>query len=295
MHFRSWRFFLSEMAQNIGRNAWMALASSSTVAVSLFVLGSFLLVAVNLQHVEATLVSEVQVAVYLQSGLSTQSEQAIGQQIKAMPAVASVRFVSKEQALEQLRSDFGSQAAILDWLDHDNPLPDSYFVQVRDPGQVAAVATAIGAITGVSRVSYEAQVVQRLFTVIRDLRWLGLVVGLVLLGATATVVANTVRLALYARRLEISIMQLVGATDWFVRWPYLLEGGVIGAGGGAAAVGLLWVAYAAVSRWLAADLPFLPTVSSSLVVPLAARDILAVGVILGVVGSWVSLRRFLRT
>lgn len=338
MKIRTWGYLLGETARGIRTGRLMALASVSTVAVSLLVLGLFLALALNLGRMMAQVESEVQIRAFLvdaapagaggkggsgmwgtpgsgssqgspqgasggtaQGGASGGGQQApqapdvkrLEEQIRALEGVTSVRFVSKQEALERMRQSFGERASILEAVDDINPLPDSFEVQVARPEQVAAVAEAIAAMPGVEKVDYKRDTVERLFRLTSVLRGLGLVVAVLLVLGSAVVISNAIRLTVFARRREVAIMKLVGATDWFIRLPFLLEGLALGLGGAVLAWGALALAYWWAAGVAARTLPFLVLVRTEEVVRFTWLPLLALGALVGSLGSGISLRRFL--
>ncbi|MDI6824308.1 MAG: permease-like cell division protein FtsX [Bacillota bacterium] len=337
MKLRTWGYLLRETAHGIRTGRLMALASVSTVAVSLLVLGLFLALVLNLGRMMAQVESEVQIRAFLvdarqagnggrggsgmwgtpgtgpsqagqggatrpagpsgaQGGAATPAVPDVAkleEQIRNLEGVTTVRFVSKQEALERMRESFGERAAILEAVDDINPLPDSFEVQVARPEQVAPVAEAIAAMPGVAKVDYKRDTVDKLFRLTAVVRGLGVVVAVLLVLGSTVVISNAIRLTVFARRREVAIMKLVGATDWFIRWPFVLEGLALGVGGAALAVGALAGAYWWAAGIAARTLPFLVLVEPEQVVRLTWAPLLGLGAVVGSLGSGISLRRFL--
>jgi cell division transport system permease protein len=290
----SLRHFVREAATSIRDNALMSLASASTVAISLLVLALFVVLALNLQHMGQVLDAQVEIVAYLRTDFDRANQPLLMQKIEAIPGVVAATFVTKEQALDRLRQQFGDQQDLLDAVAADNPLPDSVEIRVARPDQVAAVAAAVGQLQSVERADYKQAVVQRLFALTAALRTAGLVLVAGLALATVILIANSVRLAVFARREEIAIMKLVGATDSFIRWPFVLEGALLGVIGGAAAAAVVWWGYSALVARIARDLPFLPVLPRQPLLSNLTAALVLLGLGLGAAGSGVSLRRFLR-
>ncbi len=287
-------YFVGEAAASFRRNGLMSVAAVTTVLVSLLAVGAAFLAGINLARLAQTLDAQVEIVAFLADGLPAGDGARLQQTIAALPEVATVSFVSRADALKRLQTRLGATAAFADMIE-SNPLPDSLEVRVVDPRHVEEVAAAIGRLRGVAEVSYGGQVVERLTALTRGVRLLaGALVAL--LGAVAVIiVVNTIRLTVIARRTEIEIMELVGATRWFIRWPFLIEGMLQGAIAAAAAVGVLGTVYALGVRRLEDSLPFLPTVSPSQVfLPLIAV-VVTMGIALGAVGSTLAVRRFLHS
>lgn len=288
------RAVVGEALTGIKRNALMSLASSTTVAVSLFVLAIFLLVAVNVDNLARTIESGLEVRLYLSDGLDQAAVDDLRTKVAALDGVTEVTFVSKEEALATLRQQLGPDSDLLEGVDEMNPLRDSLRVFTKGPAWVDTVAASATTLPGVEDVGYTHELAQRLLRLVTALRTGGLVLILLMVLATLFIISNTVRLTIIARSEEISIMKLVGATDWFIRWPFLFEGLFLGLSGAFLAALATWRAYAWAVGGIYARISFIPVVP---VYPLAWRLgllLLGLGAVIGGLGSSLSLRRFLR-
>ncbi len=285
-------YFLGEATTSLRRNGLMSVAAVTTVLVTLLAVGAAFLGVINLAHLTRALDAQVEIVAFLADGFPAGDGVRLQRSIEALPNVTTVRFVSRADALKRLQARLGGTTAFAD-MTETNPLQDSLEIRVVDPSSVEGVATAIGRLRGVAEVSFGGQVVERLTALTRGVRLLA-GVTVALLGAVAVIiVVNTVRLTVIARRTEIEIMELVGATRWFIRWPFLIEGMLQGAIAATAAVGVLATAYALGVHRLDESLPFLPTVSPPQVfLPLVAV-VGTMGIALGAVGSALAVRRFL--
>lgn len=285
-------YFFGEATTSLRRNGLMSVAAVTTVLVTLLAVGAAFLGVVNLAHLTRTLDAQVEIVAFLADGLPAGNGMHLQRTIEALPNVTTVRFVNRADALKRLQARLGGTAAFAD-MTETNPLQDSLEIRIVDPGSVEGVATAIRRLRGVAEVSFGGQVVERLTALTRGVRLLA-GVTVALLGAVAVIiVVNTVRLTVIARRTEIEIMELVGATRWFIRWPFLIEGMLQGAIAATAAVGVLATAYALGVHRLDESLPFLPTMSLPQVfLPLVAV-VGTMGIALGAAGSALAVRRFL--
>lgn len=284
-------YFATDAAAGFRRNGLMTVAAVTTVMVSLLVVGTAVLLGLNLSHMAAALEAQVEVVAFLRDGLPSPETARLQRIIAAVPGVASVRFVGRGEALTRLRERLGNAAAFDD-LDAANPLPDSFEVQVADPGRTKAVAAALTGIGGVEEVTYGAQVTDRLLALTRSVRILAALLTLFLTGVALIVVVNTIRLTVIARRREIEIMRLVGATRWFVQWPLLLEGVLEGAAAAAAAAAVLAVLYMLGAARAAGAMPFLPLVPVADALRAAVTGMAAAGIVVGAAGSLIAVRRF---
>ena len=294
MKLQTSEYFIQEVFRSLRRNNWMSFASIGTVAVSLFVLGVFLLLVLNMNRMASALESQVQISVYLEDGLKADDRQDIASDIEALQGIESIRYISKEEAKARLEDRLGDQKYLLDALGDKNPLPDSFEVVVKSPDLVETAAKAIDRMDGVQEAKYGQDVIEHLFAITRLIRIFGLVLMVLLAGATLFIISNTIRLTVFARRKEIAIMKYVGATDWFIRWPFLLEGMVLGFVGGVIAAVALRSFYAAMAAKITDTLTFFPLMPQYPSMNYITVALLLAGMAIGALGSALSLKRFLK-
>ncbi len=294
MKLQTSEYFIQEVFRSLRRNNWMSFASIGTVAVSLFVLGVFLLLVLNMNRMASALESQVQISVYLEDGLKADDRQDIASDIEALQGIESIRYISKDEAKARLEDRLGDQKYLLDALGDKNPLPDSFEVVVKSPDLVETAAKAIDRMNGVQEAKYGQDVIEHLFAITRLIRIFGLVLMVLLAGATLFIISNTIRLTVFARRKEIAIMKYVGATDWFIRWPFLLEGMVLGFVGGVIAAVALRSFYAAMAAKITDTLTFFPLMPQYPSMNYITVALLLAGMAIGALGSALSLKRFLK-
>ncbi|HBT80121.1 MAG: permease-like cell division protein FtsX [Selenomonas sp.] len=294
MKLRTSEYFITEVAHSLRRNTWMSLASVGTVAVSLFVLGVFLILVLNMNRMASMLESQVQISVYLEDSVSDVDRRGLEHDIRNLQGIAHVDYVSRDEAKARLAERLGDQKYLLDALGDTNPLPDSFEVTVTQPDMVETAAKAIGEFPGIESTRYGQDVVQHLFDITRLMRIFGVALMLLLAAATVFIIANTIRLTVYARRKEVAIMKYVGATDWFIRWPFLLEGIVLGFVGGILAALALRSFYAAMAAKIYSTLAFFPLMPQYPFMNYVTLALLLAGMAIGATGSTVSLKRFLK-
>jgi len=291
---RALRYAFDEALTSLWRGKQSGVLSTATIAVALFVLGGFLLVTSNLERLGAEWGSTAELSVYLKDEVTPDQRRAIEAAVSASDAASSHEYVSKSDALARFRQTFGDLAAGIDNAD-DNPLPASIEVHLRagagTEGKVDSLAARLRELPGAADVRYDRQWLTRLMTAINLVRGVGLVLGIVLTIAAALTVANVVRLALYARRDEIEIMQLVGAPTVYVRGPFVMEGVLQGGAGALAALVVLALAFFALrARYL---IPLASAVNLSTIrfLPIELCALLvvggmAVGCLGGLVAAW---------
>jgi cell division transport system permease protein len=286
-------YFIEEALTSLWRSRLINAVSVGTIAVSLFVLGAFLTVASNLNDVVARWVRKAQVTFYLEDGVEDRIRESLEKRLKDDPAVDGILLVTREQALERFRGLFGDLRTLPEDLG-ENPFPASLEVTVKQDRQsrddVRRLVQAFEKAPGVEEVQYDLLWIERLSTAVRLVRGVGGFLGGILVLAGIFTISNVIRLTVYARQDELDIMRLVGATQAYVKGPFVVEGMIQGGLGGLVSVALLWLAIHVFARdaLAASDLlghavVFLP--------PSLCLFIVAGGMLVGVVGSLVSLGR----
>jgi cell division transport system permease protein len=287
-------YFITESINSIRRNGLMSLASLMTVALSLLILGVFIILVMNLNHMASVVESQVQVTVYLQDTLKELEVREIGTRITKLPGVTRVTFVAKEEAMNRFKQRLGEQQGLLAELGEANPLPNSFEVKVDRPDRVKQIALSISQIKGVEAARYGQEVVEQLFSLTRMVRIFGIVLILFLGLAALFIIVNTIRLTVFARRREIGIMKYVGATDWFIRWPFIIEGVLLGFLGACIAILPLTQFYSMLTGQVYESLAFLPLLPKYPFMGYVNIFLLCAGVSIGALGSLISVKKFLK-
>ncbi|MCR8645003.1 permease-like cell division protein FtsX [Paenibacillus sp. N1-5-1-14] len=289
---------LREGLKSVIRNGWMTFASVASITISLFILGIFLILNLNVNYITSQIEDQVQIQVYLEVELQKNQVDQIGLSIQQMPGVKKVTYISKEQGLQDLKKKLGD---VLEGID-ENPLMDAYTVEVDDPKNVATIADSIialnkdQAIKPIFKVNYGKGTVETLFKVTQSIRNAGLIIVGLLAFTAIFLIANTIKLTILAREREISIMKLVGATNWFIRWPFFVEGAILGFVGSIIPVGILLYGYwqlenSSMLKIKLLLIEFKPFAEISWTI---AGLLIALGVLIGVWGSILSVRKSLK-
>lgn len=289
-------YLVREAFTNIRINRTTTLIAMATTAFTLACFGVFLLLYLNLRGVVSSLQEDIQVIVYLNDGLSPQNVSDLQQRLNTEQGIASLTYVSKEQALADFRAQFPSELHLLQGLG-ENPLPASFVVtlgpQFRSSESVKRWAERVRGVPGVAQVQYSREWIENLAKVIGYVELAAIAVGAILSAASVTIIASVIRLTVYARREEIEIMQLIGATGAFIKIPYLLEGAVLGALGGALSLALLKGGFELFKLQLGAPGRLLGIDSGFSFFPGHISLLMVVaGLLLGFTGSFVSLLEF---
>ncbi len=295
---------IREGALNIIRNGWMSFASMSSIFISLFVLGTFLLLAMNVNAMTEQIESKVQIRVFLELNVDQAKITELQNKIGNLTEVSKVTFVSKAEGLELLRQNLGEENADLlaGYENEKNPLPDSFTVDVYVPQSVETAAAAIGAINDtdemkpIATIKYGQGTVETLFKITNALRYVGLII-VIGLGVTAMfLISNTIKMTIIARRREIGIMKLVGATNAFIRWPFFIEGAMIGIISSVLTTAIVLVGYSQLVDFTQMEL------SLMLIKLVPLKDagmqtgalIIGLGTLIGIWGSTISIRKYLK-
>jgi cell division transport system permease protein len=289
-------YFIRVAVKSLAHNRWMSLASIGVVSVTLLLLGIFIVVNYNVDLFTRQVKEQVEIVVYVKDANTPEVTDALRMRIIEIPEIQEVLFVTKREALERLKESFGDKAYLLEGYDDDalNPLRDSFEIKTAIPEDIAAVAQRIEGFVGVDWVDYGEDFLERLFIVTKGVKSAVFIFAIVL-GLTALfLISNTIKLAVFSRSDEIMIMKYVGATDWFIRWPFLFEGMIMGFLGAVIPLIILNYGYGQMVDWLQTQVMFLAFVPPQMVMDEVIRVLIPMGVVIGGVGSMFSTHRFLK-
>jgi len=289
-------FSLRRAFQGLWRNRVMTIAAVGTMVLMLILLSSLLIVVSGMEAGLNYIESKVEIRAELAEGLTQDRVDQLERQVGAIPEVSSVTYISKEQALEEFRQQ-RIQAGEDDLTQYVgfNPFPAQLSIRLVDPKQFSDVVAALNAAPGVvTGIIQQQSNVDRLISVTGVLRVVGLAI-LGLVGLTVLlIIVNTIRMALMSRSDEIEIMRLVGASDAFIRWPFIFEGVLVGLIGAGVTLGLLLAASAPISQLATAIAGQVPVGFSETLSAQITGLVLAAGIGLGGIGAWLSVRTYLR-
>lgn len=298
----SFAYFLKESLTGFTRNLSTALGSIVTIFLSLLIIGVFLVGGLVVENVVSGVENEVSIAAFVADDASQSDIDQVESYIRGLDGVASVGFTTKEQALENFRST--STTDIIDALDGQNPLPASIDVELSDPQLVEQVADSIrnnatyqkiyGYDTADESLKYGQKTVEKLFTLTNYVRYIGIALVALLIFIAMVFINNTIRLAILARRKEIAIMRLVGASNGFIRGPFLMEGALHAVIGSLLAVGVLELLRNMALPKLQSALPFLSFDVSLNMFLLIYVALVVAGLVIGLLGSALAMRRYLK-
>jgi cell division transport system permease protein len=292
-------FTLKQAVQGLWRNRVMSFAAAATMAMMLLLLAGLVIVLTVMQLGAVYIEGKVEVRAQLSDGVSQQRVDALTAQLRSLPEVASVGYISKEQALEEFRLQRAqAQEDDLSQYVGFNPFPAQLTIKLQDPKQASEVhQTLDGAVGVVAKVLDDQSDIDKLINLIATLRTVGVVVLGVVGLAVLLIVVNAIRMALMSRAEEIEIMRLVGASDRFIRWPFVVEGLLVGLLAAAVTLGLLTLGSDIISQLVSAAIPdpnAVPPGTNRLLALQLASLTLGTSLILGGAGAWISVRAYLR-
>ena len=283
--------------EGMWRNRGMGIASISSISAVLMILGIILILILSINNfVLDTTTKFDEIQVFLEDDLSDDILSNIEDTAKKNPGVISIMFQSKDQALKQFKDEWGEEAYLLDGLENNNPLPDSYIIQVEDIKYAENVVKSLKTLDGIEEVKYDKDVIDKLLIVANYIRFGGLIVIGILVFVSIFIISNTIKLTVASRRREINIMKYVGATNNYIRGPFIMEGILFGLIGAVVSIFIVYLGYEYFFDLVNERLYSLFAVF--LVAPkLIFKDIAiifsAIGVGIGGLGSLLSLKRFL--
>jgi len=298
MRIRTVRYILKEGTVNAYRNKIMSLASTLIVVATLVIFGFFLLLAFSMELTLSSLKSQPQLVVFCYTELDNAQVKMVEDAIKSNDMIESYETISQEEALNRMKERLGKDASVLDGYDK-SIFPVSFIIRLKDTSQSREVVNYLESISGVEKVSYSQGAID---FITKLSKWTNITLGIIiaaLLVVSVFIIANTIKLTVFARRKEISIMKYIGATDWFIRWPFVVEGVIIGMVGAFIAFALSAYGYNVFEARFSEELSALGTDLLKLVsirdawVPLVV-SFLSVGIGVGALGSILSIRRYLR-
>lgn len=294
MKISTYKHFLLDALRNLRRNRTLSTASAATVAASLFILGVFLLTILNVNVAIKDVESKVEVKVFLKEDIKMNEQSDIEKAIKDTAGVVDVTFESKNDALKKLQEQLGEENKdLVQGLERDNPMPTSFIVKVEKPEMVTTVVDNVKGMPGIDSIKDGRQLVDKIMSVVNTIKWVGVAIFLLLIGVSLFLIGNTIKLTVYSRRREIGIMKYIGATDWFIRWPFIMEGILLGILGALLSLILLYFAYRFAYIKLMSQVVTMQFIRPSYVLSIISWEFLLSGILIGGVGSIMAIRKFL--
>ena len=287
-------YFIVDALKSIKRNITVSFAAMLTVLVTFFVLGTFTLVGLNFNKTIEDVADKIEIKVYLQDDIKLVNQREVEIKLAEQEGVKAVTYESKDEAFTKLKKDLEGNSGMLEGYSlENNPLASSYIVTLEDASYAGDVSKAVEDMTGVESITNQQELIEKISNVVDFVQILGVVLFFVFIGVSIFLIMNTIKLAVYSRRREVGIMKFVGATDWFIRWPFVIEGIIIGAIGSLLATAVLYFIYRGVFGFIASNLLIANLVPVSFVLTTLLGGFLLGGILVGAIGSIAALRKFL--
>lgn len=295
MNGSSFKYLLKEGFKNIWSNRMMSVASVAVLVCCLVLTGAAMLLSLNVGQAMKSIEDSNSVQVYLKDELSTLQGLQVGEEIKKLDNVAACEFIPKDEAIQRYIDMLDGDGDILNGLTgQDNPLPNAYRVSFNDLSIYKETAEEISKIDGVYKINDYSDIARKLTTMDRFILYGGIIAVTVLAIVSLLIISNTIRVTMHSRKLEISIMKSVGATNMFIRIPFLVEGVVLGLLSGGISCGLLLAAYHGAAQAVTGVLPSFTPISTTSVAWWIIAGALVIGALFGLFGGMISIRKYLK-
>ena len=292
MIFENMGFYTREALLSFRRSALMSMATILSITTILIIVGMFLLISINSSLFLKNIESQLEIIVYLEDDISNAGLNNLKNNITSIDGIKEVKFVSKEDAYQRLSKDLGEQKDILSAIE-TNPLPASFEIQIKDPKTIEPIANQIAEFKKVEEIEYGRETAERLLNFTYIFRRAGILVLALLIFASILIISNIIKITVYARRNEIEIMSLAGATSWFIRWPFIIEGFLQGFISSLFSTIILYNFYFFTVTKVHQAIPFLPLVVNNIdLLPLGIAIVL-LGSLVGILGSIFSVGKYL--
>ena len=287
-------YLIGDAFKSLKRNRTICIASIITVFITFVVLGAFLLIAQNAGLAIEGVQDKIEIKVFLTKDIKLTQERELQVKIREQDGVSEVTYESKEDAYNKVMEN--NPNFLKGYTLDSNPFPASYIVKIKDTSKIQGIIDALKDLPGVESIDNQQDMIDTMQNVISGIRWVGIILFIVLIAVSEFLIMNTTRLTVYSRRKEIGIMKFVGATDWFIRWPFIIEGIVIGLSGAVLATIVLFFIYKAVFNYLTGSITMMLTsfIPATYVFSTLLWIFMLCGVVIGAVASILAIRRFLK-
>ena len=292
MIFENMGFYFREALLSFRRSTLMSMATILSITTILIIVGVFLLISINSSLFLKNIESQLEIIVYLEDNISQAEINNLKSNIASIDGIKEVKFVSKEEAYQRLLKDLGEQKDILSAIEK-NPLPASLEIQVKDPKVIEQIANRIAEFKKVEEVEYGREIAEKLLNFTYVFRRAGMLVLALLVFASILIISNIIKITVYARRNEIEIMSLSGATSWFIKWPFIIEGFLQGFISSLFSIIILYYFYIFAVDKVQQAIPFLPLVVDNMDLLPIGISIVLLGSLVGILGSMFSVGKYL--
>lgn len=289
------KYFFIDALNSLKRNTTLTLASVITVSLTLFMFGIFLLTMLNANQILKSVESKLEVSVFLKDDIKAQDKQSIEKALKGVNGLSNITYVNKEQALERWKKQLGEENKdLVEGLQDKNPLPESYIVRVQSADTIKNVVESTKNQSGIVKVVANEDLVNQISKLTKGVKWVGFAALIIMIPISLLLIGNTIKLAVYARKKEVNIMKFVGATDWFIRWPFIIEGVIIGLIGSIVSSAVLHYSYKLAYQKLSSVIMMLNLITPRYFLMNIIWIFILSGILIGGLGSILSIRKFLK-
>lgn len=294
MIFRNIKYFVTQGVKGLVSNSLMTLASIGIVVASLVLFGVFVLFGLNINSVGTQIKDQCEINVYMPNDMSRDDVRAIGSQLGELEFVKEAQLYTKEERLQNYKEGIRQdQAAVITTLETDNPLRDAYVLSLTDVRRANQVAEQAAKIKGVEEVTNRQDLIKTILSITNTIKHVSIWLLIILAAIAIFIISNTIKLGMFSRRKEINIMKFVGATDWFIRWPFIIEGMILGALGAGIAVIVVMAGYGSVLPSVQGFMGNIKLLETAEISNIIVIGFLIMGTAIGMAGSAMSIRKHL--
>ncbi|RII35219.1 ABC transporter permease [Clostridium chromiireducens] len=296
MKINTFKYYIIDAFKSLNRNKTISLASVITVTATLFLMGVFILLSQNIQIGMKNVESQLQIQVFLKDGISITDQENINQKLSSIPGISDVEYEDKSEALDKFNKEVSENdnSLLSNYDSSNNPLPNSYIVKLEKPEVSEQVISSIENMPGIESINNDQKFTNKIISISNSLKWISIVLFILMIATSIFLISNTIKLTIFSRRKEIGIMKYVGATDWFIRWPFVIEGAVIGLIGAIASTVLLYSLYKIAFIKINESLLLINLLSPSYITQTLQWQFVLTGILIGAIGSSWSLFKFLK-
>lgn len=295
MKFDSVKYFLRDALKSIKRNKTLSIASTATVAATFFILGLVILSVVNVNKAVDELGSKVEARIYLKDNVTNEQKYKLQKALQEVPGVVDVKLETKEQALAKVKDQLDDEkGSLVAGFDKKNPFPSSYIVRVQEPKIVDTVVEKVKDFPGIEKVKDAREVIDKVSRISDSATIIGISFSVIFVLVSLFLIGNTIKITVFSRKREIGIMKYVGATDWFIRWPFIIEGVILGLIGSLVSIVLLYLVYFGAQAKVGELIVGFSVVPSTYILTSLLWKFILGGMVIGSLGSILSMRKFLK-
>lgn len=288
------KHFIFDAVKSLKRNKTLSIASMATVAAALFVFGIFIMGLLTINSGLDQMGSELQSKIVLNDDISKEQDNQITEILQNIKGVTKVEYEDKLTALENTKKMLGEGSEqLLEGFEEENPMPASYIVTVSEPGYISDITHQLQGLEGIEQVKDVREVANILQSIMNSVKYVGLAIFFVLFVVSLFLIGNTIKLTVFSRRREIGIMKQVGATDWFIRWPFIIEGIIIGLVGSLMAIVILFTGYSVLFNKMVSTITIVRLIHPTYILTSMLGYFALAGIAIGIIGSVMSIRKFL--